>query len=72
MITFEPISIAELLQLVPAMVMPIVVLHGIRKMVNANDDRAAVGQEMLVAIKGTQEALQVSVDALRELLERGK
>ena len=41
--------------------MPIVVWIGIKRMVEANRERAEAGKE-------TQEALKTSVDALRELL----
>lgn len=59
MTTYETLNI--LLQ-IP---MPIVVSIGIWRMVKANNDRSEVGEE-------TRDALKISVDALRELLEERK
>lgn len=70
MISFEPILAGDLL-------MPITISVGIWKMVRANESRADAGREIQnilannqEALFQTQEALKVSVDALRKLLER--
>lgn len=58
MISFEPVPVGNLL-------MPIVVSIGIWRMEKANKARAETGNETL-------QALRTSVDALRELIERGR